>query len=182
MTTIWLDIDGVLADVVSAVCTRYDADPEQVLNYDFSPALEYEQARECFDEPHFWSDCAIPYDAAKQFCHDLKNLASEKNADFYIASNPQSEDEKWDKLKWVLAYFRDDNYPLLLKDKTRLFRKGDLVIDDSPDVLMKAFHIGCRCFAIARPWNRPNSNPCWTGARGDYSECLEWVEKKLTEG
>lgn len=177
---IWLDCDGVLCDLASAVVREYNRmagkliSVDDVLNYDWTPAMTADQARNIYQRPDFWRQCD-GYAGAEDFLIRLQGIGRVVILSdcFYGGFD--------EKAKWLKDSHLDHAPFALCNYKRNLVRHGDVVVDDSPYNLKYAKSIGAHPVCINMPWNQPTSNPAWTGPRYDFDGAVQAV-KQLTKG
>jgi len=175
---IWCDLDGVLCDLTGGLAKQIGFNPSDVKNWDCSPAVENQDKMfGLFRAPGFWPLLCKPYEGMVDFIVPLANACDDN---LVILSNISSPQEAAGKVEWVGKYLRGCESRLCLSlDKTRIFRPGDVVIDDSPAVLNYARKVGAVPICISRPWNQPTSKPAWDGPRFDYRSAPGAVEAAL---
>ncbi len=186
---IWLDVDGVLCDLAGAVVKQYNTmmmiasqnivsfkstTVEGIKNWDWSPGIHKSFiAKTIFNQKDFWQKCRV-YEGADDFVVRLLPI----NRNVIIVSNHHKGGFD-DKMIWIDRHFgwvRINKAGIVLSlDKTYLFRKGDIVIDDSPSILNFAKDIGAIPICIDRPWNKESSNPSWNGERYNYNQAINKI-------
>lgn len=130
MTTIYLDMDGVVADFNSYAQDVLNTDK---ITHNWSP----EDWRKIANNPRLYRDLEKTPEADRlvKFC---QMACEEKNWDlFFLTAVPKNDDVPfayYDKIMWVDKYYPD--IPVLFgphaKDKWRHCKKGDILIDDRP--------------------------------------------------
>ena len=176
---IWLDVDGVLCDLAGAVVNQYNQKHgtnkriEDIQNWNWSPAMESHEAYDIFTHPKFWCGHCRTYPKSTKFADAICAIGKT-----IIATNHHGHGMT-DKAMWIDA--QQYRYSFAISPcKQMLFSPGDIVIDDSPDILNYAKKIGAHPICINRPWNQPTSSPAWTGERYDYEGALVAI-KAITE-
>lgn len=130
MKTLYLDMDGVVAD--------FDEYAKKVLNTDKTHhSWPPESWKKIASNPRLYRDLNKTPEADKlvEFC---KNLCDKNNWNLlFLTAVPKEDDMPWayyDKINWVKQYF--SNIPVHFgphsNQKWRHCNKGDILIDDRP--------------------------------------------------
>lgn len=156
MTRVLVDCDGVLADLVGALCVRlrmagFDRQPEHITEYYFQKALtppeliivDEAMRSEGFVKSMVW------YPGAQEFVRKLHALG-----DVVAVTRPYEGSRTWpyERDLWLRGHC-DKIVHTAHKEMIR----GDYLIEDSTDNALKwAQHWpGGTAYLIARPWVRP---------------------------
>lgn len=168
---IYVDLDGVLCDFVSAALTVHKKDPAEAMkewppgDYDALPKL-------CgVDEESFWQGVndyktswatGSPQGAAL-WQHEIKaypwadllwNLCEERAATWVMTSPARSPGSAYGKIAWLQAWkgvtFR--KY-VIAPNKSHLSRPGTLLLDDDPKNVQKWREGGGEALLFPRLWN-----------------------------
>ncbi len=129
MATIYLDMDGVVAD--------FDAKVSEILGYTREPFTRYpdEDWRKILNYPRFYRDLPLCKDA-KYLVTMVLHIAHIKDMDVkFLSALPKDNDFPWaayDKFIWAQNYF--PMIPVWIgpysQDKQIRSRAGDVLIDD----------------------------------------------------
>ncbi len=129
MSTIYLDMDGVVAD--------FDAAVSQILGYNREPFTRYpdEDWQQILNHPRFYRHLPICKDA-KYLVTNVLHMAHQKSMDVkFLSALPKGNDFPWaayDKVMWAQDYF--PMIPVWIgpysEDKQLRSKKGDVLIDD----------------------------------------------------
>lgn len=131
MSKILIDVDGVTADLVTAVYEAIDSDkdPKSLRQWDFLELLSKEQeshARELMNSPDFWSGLPV-IDGAKRAIKHLKDFGHQ----IVWVTSPWESCLGWETARrnWIRNNFGDDDI-VITRDKGHI--QGDVFIDDKP--------------------------------------------------
>ncbi|MDI6889434.1 MAG: hypothetical protein QMC83_00620 [Thermodesulfovibrionales bacterium] len=176
MQKIIVDIDNTLWDFATALWKQLRG-----VNSDFpSPSkwnewtfwkqyLADNQFYKAVREIHIQQDKFLPYPDSKSFLTALK----EKGFWIIIASHRDKEamdvTVRW-LSKWELPF--DDVY--IGYEKSILFKNSYAVIDDSPEVLEKAFQSGILRSGLLHPWNDGLNHPLFPS----LMEVFDYIDSK----
>ena len=129
MRTLYLDMDGVVAD--------FDAKVSEILGYTREPYSRYpdEDWRKILNYPRFYRDLPLCKDA-KHLVTSVLHIAHQKEMDVkFLSALPQNNDFPWapyDKVLWAQNYF--PMIPVWIgpysRDKQIRSKPGDILIDD----------------------------------------------------
>jgi 5'(3')-deoxyribonucleotidase len=131
MNTIFLDMDGVVAD--------FELMAQQILSKDKSLPLGYRYSDEEWSmlksNPRIYRDLPL-VDGSKKFVEDILAFAKEHNIDvLFLTANPVRNDIPWafwDKVNWAMKYF--PGIPVWFGpnsvDKQLRSMPGNVLIDD----------------------------------------------------
>ncbi len=129
MSTIYLDMDGVVAD--------FDAKVSEILGYTREPFSRYpdEDWKKILNYPRFYRDLPLCKDA-KHLVTMVLHIAHNKDMDVkFLSALPKDNDFPWaayDKFIWAQNYF--PMIPVWIgpysEDKQQRSRPGDVLIDD----------------------------------------------------
>ena len=160
MTTLYLDMDGVVADFDEYAARTLGLSPSEGI---YSQSIWEKLAA----NPRIYRDLKkTPY--ADELVNVCKNLCKEQHWDLkFLTAVPKGNDVPWafyDKMTWALFFFPD--IPVMFgpfsKDKHHHCRVGDILIDDRRSNIEE--------------WER-------AGGRGhiyrEVGPCIEWLEKTL---
>lgn len=159
--TILLDVDGVIADLVGALCNAWNADSspvsptlaeEDVTAYGFRECLSEEQAtafNEFMARPGFCT-CIAQYYGAPRFVERLHV----GHFDVVAVTKPFHKSATWaaERTQWLKGFGVDK----VIHTGHKEYVRGDYLIEDSVDNALKwraAWPEG-RVVLIDRPWNR----------------------------
>lgn len=154
-TRILIDVDGVLADLVGALCERLDGvgykyTPESFNKYEFErvlPTLAAEFVRECMAEEGF---CAsLPwYPNAQAFVECLKEFS-----DVVAVTKPYPKGPTWayERANWLHPHITR-----VIQTDVKECVEGDVLIEDYEVNALKWLdaHPDGQALLINRPWNR----------------------------
>lgn len=159
--TIFLDMDGVVADFVSAaIRLNTDTPPDKIIekmrgSYDIEHALGIppkEFWERISHDNHFWWQLELTPEA-----HDIVKLASDKvgSKNVYFLSSPSlCPWSHWGKASWIKEHFPTFmTRTILCNDKQLLARPASLLIDDSDAKVDKFRHSAGKAILLPRPWN-----------------------------
>lgn len=129
MSTIYLDMDGVVAD--------FDAKASEIIGYSHEPNTRYpdEDWRKILQYQRFYRDLPLCINA-KHLVTNVLHIAHQKNMDVkFLTALPRHNDFPWaayDKFMWVQQYF--PGIPVWIgpysDDKQLRSQPGDVLIDD----------------------------------------------------
>lgn len=157
------DCDGVLADLVGALCSElagrgFNRTPDDVKHFDFSLSFTEDEMRavhEIMRTPGFvhaldW------YEGARAF---LRELARE--GDVHAVTAPFRDAASWmhERLAWLASEVQGDRVHFVAGKYKHLVR-GDVLIEDHPTTASDWCTSNPNGVAVLidRPWNRPGSN------------------------
>jgi uncharacterized HAD superfamily protein len=153
-----VDIDSTTADVTPGILRRLNHKYKTNFYYDdinaWNPVLKcgdktiswYENIVETLYEPGFIVNAPIVKDADKV----IKNLAKEHDIFFLTSRRPAFIP---DTKTWVNENFGD--FEVISAFGKHLYMdKFDLIIDDSPEEVMKISELGGNVLVFDQPWNR----------------------------
>lgn len=159
--TILIDVDGVLADLVTPLCQElrlrgFDYAPEDIKHFDFAKSmskLATEAAYEIMSMPGFCH--GLPwYEGAKDFLRSLKEIG-----DVCALTSPMHT-ATWqhERATWLYPEIKGTDVlsvPSAHKPKVR----GDFLIEDRPDTLANWLDRNPRGFGVLvdRTWNQPSA-------------------------
>jgi len=156
---IYIDMDGVLANLTEGILTRYNKE----FNTDFKESdITYWDINECLDkrrdifeyiqEEGFCSSLN-PYPFAKEFVKSLKD----NNLDYYFLSSafdlPTGAN---DKATWLRDTLEDNPKKLITCDKLFkhvILKGGDIMLDDNPDIIERCKTKTEYAFLVKRTYN-----------------------------
>lgn len=152
MKRILIDVDGVLADLVGALCSRlsWKATEENITTYNFGECLSPEDAgifEATMAEPGFAA--SLPwYEGAKDMLAQMH-----KEGDVVILTKPFHKSKTWvyDRNQWLKGYADK-----IIHTGHKEYVSGDVLIEDSVENARKwqAAHPRGQVILIPRPWNR----------------------------
>jgi 5'(3')-deoxyribonucleotidase len=129
MATIYLDMDGVVAD--------FDSKVEEITGIKREPYTRYpdEEWNKILQHPRFYRDLPLCANA-KHLVTLVLHIAHHKNMDVkFLSALPKGNDFPWapyDKIIWAQTHF--PNIPVWLgpysQDKQLRSKKGEVLIDD----------------------------------------------------
>jgi len=149
---IFLDMDGVLCDFVSAALKAHNREDLSSEEFDLCHSLEMslgEFWRVVDQTPNFWLSIK-PY----SWFHELVDFIDGKS-EFFILTAPSLDASSYEgKRKWVSKYFgRRFNRLILTKYKWLLARPDTLLIDDSERNCEMFEQHGGHKILFPQPWN-----------------------------
>jgi 5'(3')-deoxyribonucleotidase len=131
MTTIYLDMDGVVAD--------FDSYARKILNTDKTThSWPHESWKKIASNPRLYRDLNKTSEADKlvNFCQQIVSDNQDWNL-LFLTAVPKDDDMPWayyDKILWVQKYY--PTIPVMFGphsyDKWKHCRPGDILIDDRP--------------------------------------------------
>jgi hypothetical protein len=137
----------------------------------------------CTDEEFFAAISAVhnkqdsdqyqPYPEARPFLSSLR----EQGFDIIIASHRKS-DTRPQTERWLARHELPYDELNLSFDKTALFDRADVLVDDSPQTLDKAVKSGVLAAGLLFPWNRAYASN-GVGLFQDLNGVLEYIMKRL---
>lgn len=129
MSTIYLDMDGVVAD--------FDVKAKEIIGYSHPPYTRYpiEDWRKILNYPRFYRDLPLCV-GAKDLVTAVLHMAHQKDMDVkFLSALPKDNDFPWavyDKVSWAQQYF--PTIPVWLgpysNDKQLRSKPGEVLIDD----------------------------------------------------
>jgi hypothetical protein len=127
------------------------------------------------DAVHFKqdSDQYRPYPEARPFLSSLR----ERGYDIIIASH-RKEDTRQPTERWLARHRLPYDELHLSFDKTTLFGRADVVVDDAPQTLEKAVKSGVLAAGLLFPWNRAYAGNGF-GLFQDLNGVLGYIMKRL---
>lgn len=154
--TVYLDLDGVLADWVSAVCRLWDKDPDTVDNWHFYrdwgiSGKEFWRRieRQGID---FYTEQVKPYDTMEETLELAHRLSNEVVIATSAGPDPQSH---YGKRAWVNEYIGRDQEVIIIQEKYRLAYTYVLLVDDKPKNVEQFRGAGGSAIQWPRKWNKP---------------------------
>lgn len=150
------DVDGVLADLVSALCERlewagYDYSPQDFKAYDFAKTLcgeALERVNLALAEDSFALSLPL-YPGASTFLKELASLG-----EVVAVTSPHKASRTWahDRTLWCKTHGIDKVIHTSHKDMVT----GDVLIEDHPENARtwQTAHPWGRAILIDRPWNQ----------------------------
>lgn len=171
---ILLDVDGVIADFVGAIC--YELDNRYVPEDFKEPSML--EAMSPWDQNRFEQlsrmeglcESIEPYDDAKSFVEELHELG-----EVYAVTKPwKARTWAWERMNWLEDRFGIQRDRIIFTGQKHLVR-GDVLIEDNAENL-NSWHLhtdGGIALLLDRPWNR--SFPCAGISAKDYETIIEVV-------
>ncbi len=161
MTTIYLDIDGVLADFVTGSIEACDLPltHDQVTEWDYyKPYMEAKEFWKCIHaQQYFWEDLPV-----YPWAHDLVKMLSEFGEIVYC-SDPSSDDEAASgKIKWLKrhGFLKPDGKNFVLTPCKWLLAGPERVLVDDYGYNTAAFsRQGGAAILFPQPWNHGRALP-----------------------
>lgn len=163
--TIFLDMDGVLADFVGGVCRAFDRNnpyPEETRDYSFWhawPGIDFKHVNAICNQA-FWHKLDWMYDGRDTLRAIVETVGLEK---VYLSTMPMPNLETpTGKMMWI-----HDNLPIYLDrtiistrnvPKSFLAKPGALLIDDKDENIVEFIAAGGQGILVPRPWNREFKN------------------------
>lgn len=184
MKRVFLDVDGVLADFVSAFLiivqreTNVAATPEQVTQFDICASLKLtsEQAARVKKSVGSWPRLARHLNVLPGAIEGVKRL--QEVADVYVVTSPWNSNETWthDRESWLREKFGIPHSRVTHTSQKHLMR-GDFLVDDKTETLRKwNEHNGGGAIQWETPHNR---NDGWLGpATNNWHELAELVARR----
>jgi hypothetical protein len=177
-----IDIDNTLwqfCDVFYLELKKINADipaPEQWSQFNFYEG--YCSEKDFFDAIsaiHFSqdSDLYTPYPEARPFLSSLR----EQGFDLIIASH-RLEETRQPTMRWLEKHKLPYDELHLSFDKTTLFDRADVIVDDAPQTLEKALKSGVLAAGLIFPWNRACAGNGF-GLFPDLNGVLDYIMKRL---
>lgn len=159
---ILLDVDGVIADIVGALCSElrnhgFSRTQDDIVRYNFSECLTPEEMEIVGVAMKRYGFCLEiePYPGASAFMGDL-----DKIGDVFAVTRPHTQSQTWahDRTAWLVPFVGDRVVHTSHKGLVR----GDVLIEDSETnaYAWLADHTEGVAILIDRPWNtlaRPHS-------------------------
>jgi hypothetical protein len=137
----------------------------------------------CSDEDFFAAISAVhvkqdsdqyqPYPEARSFLSSLR----EEGFDIIIASH-RKEDTRQPTERWLARHRLPYDELHLSFDKTTLFGRADVIVDDAPQTLEKAIKSGVLAAGLLFPWNRAYAGNGF-GLFQDLNGVLGYIMKRL---
>lgn len=160
---IYIDMDGVLVDMVSYWLKRYNEDCNQniavsdVQDFDITKVIPLEHHQWILyylREPGFFGPSLQPHvDAIEVF-----QKICEENEQVFVATTPHTKSEtcERDKRKWLEhhAPFFHIKDAIFTHHKHLMAKNGDVLLDDRPETLKKWKDSGGIAVCFERPWNK----------------------------
>jgi 5'(3')-deoxyribonucleotidase len=155
---ILIDADGVVADLVSEICTRllvhgWEYRPEDFKVYPFAEVLSpgaMQKCTETMNEPGFAKTLPV-YPGAKECINALKADGHE----IVFVTRPFESSPTWahDRQAWLLETF---GHAKVVHTAHKELVKGDILIEDSVENLVSwlEHHPGQDGILVDRPWNK----------------------------
>ena len=188
---VFLDIDGVIRDLVAGVLFSHSLSTgktvsyDDIINYNFEPAMSFQKAYSYFTAQGF--KCPA-YPEAGRFVKNLAASIPDAVNTLHLASEfpiaPGGVQELVNKLTWIATFFNSIHAPdhfHYTTNKKILFKKNDIIIDDNPAILNYALSIKAHPVCIKRPWNSPESSPAWDGERYSFEEAALEISNKIKQ-
>lgn len=181
-----LDLDGTLVNILAPIVSIYNENSRNHL--EFKDLTSYTTPFLGFTE--FWKTHveeiyrrATPYKNSGLFLNNLYELCKNNKIPVLFYSccvEPTDFEFKYR----VVSDFYGEKFAKLLKtgqEKISLITNGDIIVDDAPNFLNYAKHVGAHPVCVAQPWNQYFSKPKWTGERyDDYDEILRVIARLLS--
>ena len=132
-----LDVDGILADFVSATVkimnsmTGMSLIPDDIINWEVTSILEDHQTRELckaeFNKAGFCSTLEV-YDGAQEAVKILQD-----KTELFFVTSPMLSNPTWmpDRVEWLERHFGIDHKHVVFANKKYII-SGDFMVDDSP--------------------------------------------------
>lgn len=183
MRRILVDVDGVLADLVSGLCMEaaefgYSMTPDHVTHYKFEDCLHVDKVRVFKKAMARTGFCAglSWYPGAKAFAFALVKSGAEITA--VTAPYPDASTWAHERTAWL----KSAGITRVVHTWCKEIVKGDVLIEDNPDHLVAwgAENPEGYGLLIDRPWNRAAPPRGWVRCR-NYSEAWSTVESVLRE-
>lgn len=159
----FLDMDGVLADFVSAVCQAHDRpnpyeDPKNLGIFDMAKiwGMTAEEFWEPTNNPYFWRDIPKLPDADELMEAVLTRFGTNNTC---ILSSPSSSQYCIpEKKQWIqIHYPRLAGHMLFGSAKQFLAGPGRTLIDDYDVNIARFAHAGGHGITYPQPWNKSHS-------------------------
>ena len=166
MKTIYLDIDGVLANFVEGSIREHMMDDfftwQEATHWDYFLDEPWNMTREQFfkglDCVEFWESLPL-HDGANGLVALLRSYAN--SADLVICTTlpKESRHAATGKLLWLEKHFGfNSNQVIFTKDKWRLANEDSILIDDNEENTRLFLQHGGSTVTVPRPWNRYRGN------------------------
>lgn len=166
-STIVLDCDGVLADLVGALAKDFGFDPEIVTGYDLKSVFgpKWFSMVDRIDSEGWCSQIPM-YEGAQELYEGLKKLGR-----VIIATGPwNSKTWCYERTQWLRERFPNPEI-VFCKNKSDIV--GDLLIEDRVEMINDWLNSRYTCdnaILVDRPWNR-----YWSMCKPDYSRLVRRV-------
>lgn len=155
METIFCDLDGVIADFVSASIEACDLpighDDVKTWNF-FKPYMPAEEFwRTIHEQKYFWEDLPI-----YPWAHELVDMLK-RHGDVVFCTDPSHDDESaTGKIRWLKRHGfvgpGGMNY-VLTAEKWRLAKPGTILVDDSEENCFEFTRKRGAGITFPQPWN-----------------------------
>lgn len=159
------DVDGVFADLVTAVCdvlreAGYNRTPEDIKHFDFALSLTQEEhciVREAMHQPGFCWD--IPaYTYARDWS---QKIAATPGVELLFVTAPYpSPTWQRERLEWIRYVLQaDSNRVLSVSSHFKKYVRGDILIEDKASTIHDWLEVNRQGVGILfdRPWNQPTA-------------------------
>jgi len=155
VTTIFVDLDGVLADFISAAITAAElpitADQVQHWNF-FQEYLDEEEFSKRIDNTmYFWDDLPV-----YPWAHELVEYLKTKGDIVYCTSPGNHDEAATGKLNWLRRHGflskHSKNY-VLTHYKWLLAGRDRILVDDSDDQSYRFVNMGGHSVVFPQKWN-----------------------------
>ena len=174
MTTIYLDMDGVLVDFCGAVAQLFERPDYVPVEFDFLSELAGSEAafwKRVDATPHFWEN--LP---AYPWTDSLLCLTYEFGSKVAIASHPKDAVSEVGKRKWVAKHAAHLPCHFSL-DKTIHACTNSILVDDCEQNVLRWQQQGGMAILFPQPWN---ANRWYTNDRVAFvRECLNGDKSTL---
>lgn len=165
MDTIFLDVDGVLADFTGHALAQFGrpdlARADRLAEYSLAKVLGMSTSKfwRNIDTPDFWRTIPV-YDGAHAFAKQLHTYCNSLDIKLYFCSvGTVSEHYPSERRRWIGEFNRTIgvDIPAILMshggDKALLAKPSRLFIDDNDLVLNAVERAGGRTVRVPQPWN-----------------------------
>lgn len=165
--TIFLDLDGVLANLVSAAIKAHGRNDEHSSITQWSMAKLWGISDKEFWKPlqgsAFWENIE-PYSHAVEFYDELCDLGR-----LYICTSPNSDPEcPGGKIRWIKKYLGTATRNVILTSHKHLLSgPNKILIDDKPENIDSFINHGGSGILFKQPWNQ---------GLHDWKQCLNLVK------
>jgi 5'(3')-deoxyribonucleotidase len=158
---VFIDIDGVVADFVSAVIALHGTSPESVIpymrgSYDIQAHLGISAKKfwgAISEEPTFWEELDKTKEA-DQILETIRRRAGTNIEIFFLSAPSLSPLSHYGKAAWIKKHYPEYLSKLILTGHKYLLATRNSVLVDDSDAKIDAFRkAGGKAILFPRPWN-----------------------------
>ena len=179
---IFFDLDGVLADFMSAALRVHGSEiPMDQIGWDFPTQMGF---RDSHDPKfwnrlgyEFWEDLPI-YDDGHQLLCEAEGMVGSTNIAFLTA--PCSTDGcAQGKIDWVRKHFPKYRRQLFIGAAKHMYASPTKILVDDHDLNVKSFvEAGGHAVLVPRPWSQARDN-CVQGHKFDVQQVAGWLREAV---